>query len=83
MWFFKKIVDVYYIILFEWFELFFVSGIFNRMVIILIYLLQKKKKKFAQLTKGPFIEQKPEFTLEDVWLKGVTWTWACTWWQHN
>ena len=44
MWFFKKIVDVYYIILFEWFELFFVSGIFNRMVIILIYLLQKKKK---------------------------------------
>ena len=43
MWFCKKIVDVYYIILFEWFELFFVSGIFNRMVIILIYLLQKKK----------------------------------------
>ena len=41
MWFFKKIVDVYYIILFEWFEIFFVSGIFNRMVIILIYLLQK------------------------------------------
>ena len=42
MWFFKKIVDVYYIILFEWFEIIFVSGIFNRMVIILIYLLQKK-----------------------------------------
>ena len=41
MWFFKKIVDVYYIILFEWFEIIFVSGIFNRMVIILIYLLQK------------------------------------------
>ena len=33
---------VYYIILFEWFEIVFVSGIFNRMVIILIYLLQKK-----------------------------------------
>ena len=46
MWFFKKIVDVYYIILFEWFEIFFVSGIFNRMVIILIYLLQKKKPKW-------------------------------------
>ena len=30
------------LLLFEWFEIFFVSGIFNRMVIILIYLLQKK-----------------------------------------
>ena len=41
MWFFKKCIDVYYIILFEWFDVFFVSSIFNRMVIILIYLLQK------------------------------------------
>ena len=53
MWFFKKIVDVYYIILFEWFELFFVSGIFNRMVIILIYLLQKKKKLLLQVCELP------------------------------
>ena len=43
MWFFKKFVGVYYIILFEWFEVFFVSSLFNRMVIILIYLLQKKQ----------------------------------------
>ena len=36
MWFFKKNVDVLYIILFEWFEIFFDLGIFNSMVIILI-----------------------------------------------
>ena len=42
MWFFKKIVDVCCFILFEWFEIFFVSGIFNGTVIILIYLLRKK-----------------------------------------
>ena len=47
MWFFKKFVDVYYFYLFEWFEVFFVSSIFNRMVIILIYLLQKKKAIFV------------------------------------
>ena len=51
MWFFKKIVDVYYIILFEWFDKFFVSGIFNRMVMILIYLLQKKIIIFRKPTK--------------------------------
>ena len=44
MWFFKKFVDVYYFILFEWFEVFFVSSIFHRMVIILIYLLQKSSR---------------------------------------
>ena len=51
MWFFKKVVDVYYIFLFEWFEILFVSGIFNRMVIILIYLLQEKKKEVDKLFK--------------------------------
>ena len=53
MWFFKKIVDVYYIILFEWFEIFFVSGIFNRMVIILIYILQKKSLAIFLLFSMP------------------------------
>ena len=40
-----------FIILFEWFEVFFVSNIFSHMVIILIYLLQKSKKKIKLCEK--------------------------------
>ena len=46
MWFFKKFVDDYYFILFE---VFFVSSISNRLVIILIYWLQKIVTRYFHL----------------------------------
>ena len=39
--------------MFEWFEVFFVSSIFNRMVIILIYLLQKNKSGSKNCCEKP------------------------------
>ena len=42
LWFYeKKLIDVYYFILLEWSEVFFDSSIFNHIIIILIYFLQK------------------------------------------